>query len=133
MRGPAHDRATTAVARQRARNAMTEVTEQQPAPPPGARVLHLPGAALREARDEVAGIWREARELSRAGWAAAPGDGRPAADQVYFAWYAGLVAMAALRVIEWRLAAVIGAVHTVERYTHRRRLEQFFEGIDAGV
>jgi hypothetical protein len=98
-----------------------------------AGVPALAGTAVGRARDEAVGIWRDARVLSRP----RAGDGRergqPSSDQVYAAWYVGITAMAVLRLIEWRLAAVIAAVHTVERYSHRRRLEEFLEGVDAGI
>lgn len=98
-----------------------------------AEVPGLPGAVLNGARDEAAGIWREARTLSGSGSADAPRVARASSGQVYFAWYGGLVAMSLLRVIEWRLALIIAGMHTVERYTHRRRLEEFLEGVGAGV
>ena len=96
-----------------------------------ARVPALAGAAVGRVGNEAVGIWRDARTLSRG---AAAGDlpGKPSSDQVYLAWYGGLAAMATLRFIEWRLAALVAAVHTVERHTHRRRLDEFLEGIDAG-
>jgi hypothetical protein len=105
-----------------------------------ARVPAVAGGAVGRLENEVAGIWRDARALSRR--SALP-DGRPgerpdqpqrelSSQQVYFAWYGGLAAMALLRIIEWRLAGLIAAVHTVERYAHRRRVREFFEGIDAG-
>jgi hypothetical protein len=97
-----------------------------------ARVPALAGAAVGRVGDEAAGIWRDARALSRRPAATVDGPAKPSGDQVYLAWYGGLTAMALLRLIEWRLAAVIAGVHTVERHTHRRRLEEFLEGIDAG-
>ena len=97
-----------------------------------ARVPDLAGAAVGRVGDEAAGIWREARALSRRPALAKGGMGKPSSDQVYFAWYGGVATMALLRVIEWRMAAVLAAMHTVERYTHRRRLEEFLAGVDAG-
>ena len=97
-----------------------------------ARVPDLAGAAVGRVGDEAAGIWREARALSRRPLLATDGMGTPSSDQVYFAWYAGVATMALLRVIEWRIAAVLAAMHTVERYGHRRRVQEFLEGVDAG-
>lgn len=103
--------------------------------------LAAPGSALGRARAEISAIWRDARSLSDS-WGTPAGDatrGRsdakalPSADQVYLAWYAGLGVMGALRLIEWRLAALIAAVHTVERYGHRRRVQEFFEGLETGL
>jgi hypothetical protein len=99
----------------------------------------LAGAAVGRAREEAGGIWRDARALAGrpAAEAAAtvetPAAGTSSDDRVYFAWYGGLTAMAALRLIEWRLAAVIAAAHTVERYGHRRRVQDFVEGLGAGL
>jgi hypothetical protein len=97
-----------------------------------ARVPALAGAAVGRVGGEAAGIWHDARVLSRGRAATGGAAGTPSSDQVYLAWYGGLTTMALLRLIEWRLAAVIAAVHAVERHTHRRRLEEFLEGIDAG-
>jgi hypothetical protein len=93
----------------------------------------LPGAAASGARDEAVGIWREARELSGTANGEMPGVPRASSGQYYFAWYGGVAAMAALRVIEWRLALILSALHTLEQVTHRRRLEEFVEGVGAGV
>lgn len=103
-----------------------------PAQPDGTRVAALARAAVGRVGGEAAGIWRDARTLSRGPAATADGRAKPSTDQVYLAWYGGLATMALLRIIEWRLAAVIAGVHTVERHTHRRRLEEFLEGVDAG-
>lgn len=100
-----------------------------------------PVAVLSRAGDELASIWYDARALSAAQRdtsddgagdqpAAVP---TPSADQVYLAWYAGLGLMGALRLIEWRLAALIAVAHTVERYGHRQRVREFVEGLDAGL
>jgi succinate dehydrogenase/fumarate reductase flavoprotein subunit len=89
------------------------------------------GSALGRVGGEAVGIWREARTLSRGREDAAQA-AKPSSEDVYLAWYAGVATMALLRVIEWRLAAVIAVMHTVERYTHRRRLEEFLEGVEAG-
>jgi hypothetical protein len=97
-----------------------------------ARVPALAGEAVGRVGGEAAGIWHDARVLSRRRVATRDVAGTPSSDQVYLAWYGGLTTMALLRLIEWRLAAVIAAVHTVERHAHRRRLEEFLEGIDAG-
>jgi hypothetical protein len=88
--------------------------------------------ALGRVGDGALGIWRDARALSRGQAGAQAQRAKPSSDQVYLAWYGGLTTMALLRLIEWRLAAVVAAMHTVERHTHRRRLEEFLEGIDAG-
>jgi hypothetical protein len=105
---------------------------EAPTPQGAARAPALAGAALGRVGSEAVGIWRDARALSRG--QAGPGDqsAKLSSDEVYLAWYAGLTTMALLRLIEWRLAAVVAAMHTVERHTHRRRLEEFLEGIDAG-
>ena len=98
-----------------------------------ARVSALAGTAVGRVTDEAVGIWHDARTVARG---PAVGEDQPAkppsSDQVYLAWYAGVATMALLRIIEWRLAGVIAAVHTVERYGHRRRLEEFLEGVEAG-
>ena len=96
-------------------------------------VSALPGAAVSRTRDEVASIWHEARALSRSGQPRPEEGGPPSADRVYLAWYLGLAAMGASGLIEWRLAAVIAAAHTVERYGHRQRIREFVEGLDAGI
>lgn len=88
----------------------------------------LATGAVGRARDEAVGIWHDARTLSDT-----LSDRRASSDQVYLAWYAGLAAMAGLRLIQWRLAAVIAVAHTVERYGHRRRIQEFVEGFDAGL
>jgi hypothetical protein len=93
----------------------------------------LPAVAVREARDEAVRIWQEARMLSGHGNGNVPAVGQMSTGTVYFAWYGGLVAMAMLRVIEWRLAAILAALHTVEHYAHRRRVQEFLEGVSAGV
>ena len=107
-------------------------------PPDGLRKVvadasGLPAAALGRTRDEIAGVWRDARALSDS-WGSGGGrSGQPPADSVYAAWYAGLGVMALARLIEWRLAAIIAAVHTVERYSHRQRLKEFVEGADSAI
>jgi hypothetical protein len=98
-----------------------------------ASVPALAGLAVGRARDEAGGIWRDA-------WAVA---GHPhvemrapdvsSSERVYFAWYGGLGLMAALRLIEWRLAAVIAAAHTVERYGRRERVRELAGGLSAGL
>ena len=90
---------------------------------------HGVGSVVDRARGEVAGIWREARETKNKTSQSGP----PSANTFYFAYYAGLGTIAAFRLIEWRLAAVIAAAHTVERYGHRRRVQEFVEGLDSGV
>jgi hypothetical protein len=104
----------------------------EPAQQGVARMPALAGAAVGRVGSEAAGIWRDARALSRGPVIAKDGLGKPSSGQVYLAWYGGLATMAALRLIEWRLAALVAAVHTVEHHTHRLRLEEFLEGIDAG-
>lgn len=117
---------------------------------PGANAAHalvrtigvVPGLALAgldRTRQEAANIWRDARALSQGDNVDAEPDGEaplpttpPSSDQVDLVWYAGLAVMGALRFIEWRLAAVIAAAHTVERYGHRQRVREFVEGLDAG-
>jgi hypothetical protein len=97
------------------------------------RVRAVAGSVVGRLGREVSGIWRDARALSRG--QAADGDRRAgmlSSDQVYFAWYGGLATMALLRLIEWRLAAMVAAVHTIERHAHRRRVKEYLEGIDAG-
>ena len=100
-------------------------------------IPRIPVAAVRGARDEALGIWAEGRTLAgrdtTADETTIDAAGAPSPQHVYLAWYGGLVGMAALRVIEWRLAAIIAAVHTVERYGHRRRVQEFAEGLGAGV
>jgi hypothetical protein len=105
-----------------------------------ASVPALAGLVVGRVRDEAGGIWRDARAV--AGRPAAEA-GRPAAEaglpemssseRVYFAWYGGLGLMAALRLIEWRLAAVIAAAHTIERYGRRERLRELAGGLGAGL
>ena len=104
-------------------------------------VYRVPSSAVARTRTEVVTFWEEARSMSKS-WGsseAADGidpqiaEGQPSADKVYLAWYAGLGVMGALRLIEWRLAAVIAAAHTVERYGHRQRLAEFIEGMDSGL
>jgi hypothetical protein len=97
-----------------------------------ARVSAFAGTAVGRVTDEAVGIWHDARTVARGPAVDADQPAKPSSDQVYLAWYAGLATMALLRIIEWRLAAVIAAVHTVERYGHRRRLEEFLEGVEAG-
>jgi hypothetical protein len=98
-----------------------------------ARMPGLAGSAVGRVSYEAAGIWRDARALSR-GQAAAEEDrpGTLSTNQVYLAWYGGLATMALLRLIEWRLAAMVAAVHTIERHAHRRRVTEYLEGVDAG-
>ena len=108
------------------------------APDPVQRIVgFVPGlaaAGLGRTRDEVVSIWRDARQVAHKGTEqGGDASGPPKADHVYFAWYAGLGGMAALRFIEWRLAAVIAAAHTVERYGHRQRVREFVEGLDEGI
>lgn len=111
--------------------------------------LALPGAAARRTAEEAAGIWHDAQAVAGHGRSQLPAHAigsstpspvtarglpaAPSADQVYFAWYGGLGAMAVLRMIEWRLAAVVAVAHTVERYGHRRRVREFVEGLDSGL
>jgi hypothetical protein len=88
---------------------------------------------LDRTRDEILGIWQEARALRRKGQTHPEHIGPQSADDVYFAWYLGLATMAIFGVIEWPLAGVIAAAHTVERYGHRQRVKELVEGLDAGV
>jgi hypothetical protein len=97
-----------------------------------ARLPALGGGAVGRLGGGAASIWRDARALARGPEVTEDQPGEPSSEQVYFAWYGGLAAMALLRVIEWRLAGVIAAVHTVEHYAHRRRMQEFLEGIEAG-
>jgi hypothetical protein len=97
-----------------------------------ARVSALAGTVVGRVGNEAVGIWRDARTLAHGPAVGEDEPAKPSSDQMYLAWYAGLMTMALLRIIEWRLAAMIAAVHTVERYSHRRRLEEFLEGVEAG-
>jgi hypothetical protein len=94
-----------------------------------AEASRLPGLALGRVRDEINGIWSEARELSRKEVSTETLH----SDAVYAAWYAGLASMAALRMIEWRLAAMIGAVHTVERFGRRATVRELAKGLEPGI
>ena len=110
-------------------------------------VIGLPVAVGRRAGEEAVSIWHDAQALAGKDHprvaSAAPAqststsDGpslpTPSAEKVYFAWYGGLGAMAVLRFIEWRLAAVVAVAHTVERYGHRQRIREFVEGLDSGL
>jgi hypothetical protein len=78
---------------------------------------------------EAGEMWKEARALSRRSVSTE----RIHADVVYAAWYAGLASMTALRIIEWRLAAVIAAAHTVQRYGRRQIVREVAGGLDAGI
>jgi hypothetical protein len=89
----------------------------------------LSGAAFGPLGREAGDIWNEARAVSRRHLSA----GELHADVVYAAWYAGLASLTALRVIEWRLAAVIAAAHTVERYGRRQIVRELAGGLDAGI
>jgi hypothetical protein len=89
--------------------------------------------ALDRTRDELLGIWRDARVLRGKSEAHAGDSGPASADDVYFAWYVGLASMAMFGVIEWPIAGVVAAAHTVERYGHRRRVKELVEGLDAGI
>lgn len=92
----------------------------------------LSGAAsgpLGRVGNEAGEMWREARALSRRSMSTE----RIHADVVYAAWYAGLASMTALRIIEWRLAAVIATAHTVERYGRRQIVREMAGGLDAGI
>lgn len=96
----------------------------------------LPAAVLGGTRDEIVGVWRDARALSDSWGSGEKGPrigGQPSADSVYLTWYAGLGVMALARLIEWRLAAVIAVAHTVEHYGHRQRLREFVEGADSAI
>lgn len=46
------------------------------------------------------------------------------------AWYVGLGAMAALEVIEWPVALVVGATHALATSTRDPQLEEFLEGAE---
>jgi hypothetical protein len=85
--------------------------------------------ALGRVGNEAGEMWEEARALSR--HSVSPD--RIHADVVYAAWYAGLATMTALRMIEWRLAAVIAGAHTVERYGRRQIVREVAGGLDAGI
>jgi hypothetical protein len=92
----------------------------------------LPAAArgpLGRVGSEAEDVWKEARALSRRSVSTE----QIHADVVYAAWYAGLAAMTALRVIEWQLAAVIAGAHTVERYGRRQIVREMAGGLDAGI
>ena len=97
-----------------------------------ARVPALAGTVVGRVGNEAVGIWRDARTVAHGAAVGEDESAKPSSDQMYLAWYGGLTTMALLRIIEWRLAAIIAAVHTVERYSHRRRLEEFLEGVEAG-
>ena len=49
-----------------------------------------------------------------------------------FAWYLGLTLMAAIEVIEWPVAIVIGVGHEVLHRTHSRDLRELLVGMAAG-
>jgi hypothetical protein len=115
---------------------MTDVANALPSQPTHqgvGRVPALAGSVVGRVGHEVSGIWRDARALSR-GQGAVVDDqaGTLSSNQVYLAWYGGLATMALLRLIEWRLAAMVAAVHTIERHAHRRRVREYLEGVDAG-
>jgi hypothetical protein len=84
---------------------------------------------LGSVRNEARGIWNEARSVSKRNVSI----DHLRSDAVSAAWYVGLGSMTALRVIEWRLAAVIAAAHTVERYGRRQFVREMVGGLDAGV
>ena len=90
-----------------------------------------PATVVRRAASELNSIWAEARQVAGVDLGAQPD--RLSADEVYGAWYLGLGLMASARLIAWRTAILVAAIHTVERTVHNRTLEEFTEGIDAGV
>jgi hypothetical protein len=98
-----------------------------------ASVPTIAGLAVGRVRDEAGGIWRDARTVAGHSPAEPPVPEMSSSDRVYFAWYGGLAAMAALRLIEWRLAAVIAAAHTIERYGRRERVRELAGGLSAGL
>jgi hypothetical protein len=50
-----------------------------------------------------------------------------------FAWYGGLVLMAAFEIIEWPLAVVMMVGHEIAHRADSRALHDFAEGVEAGV
>ena len=96
-------------------------------------VARIGTSALDRTRGEILGIWRDARALRGKGEANAGDSGPQSADDIYLAWYLGLATMAMLGVIEWPLAGVVAAAHTVERYGRRQRVKELVGGLDAGM
>jgi len=48
-------------------------------------------------------------------------------------WYAGLVVMAAVEVIEWPLAILMMLGHEIAHRAHSQALRDFAEGIESGA
>jgi len=48
-------------------------------------------------------------------------------------WYAGVVVLAIVEIIEWPLAIVMMVGHEVAHHSHRQALRDFAEGIEAGA
>jgi len=50
-----------------------------------------------------------------------------------FTWYAGVVVMAALEIVEWPLALVMMIGHEIAHRSHNEALRDFAEGIESGA
>ena len=48
-------------------------------------------------------------------------------------WYAGLVVMAAIEVIEWPLAILMMVGHEIMHRSHSKALREFAKGVEAGA
>jgi hypothetical protein len=92
-------------------------------------LLKLPVALAGEAH----GIWDDARAVTRRARAGEDGTQSLSANEMSIAWYIGLAAMAALRVVNWRTALLVAAAHTVERSVHNRAIAELVEGVEAGL
>jgi hypothetical protein len=53
--------------------------------------------------------------------------------QARLAWYAGLGAMAAIGLIEWPVALVVGATHFVQNHSNDELADQLAEGVGSGA
>ena len=111
---------------------MPAASKEQPTSFSLGKASSVPASALGRVGEEMGSIWKDARALSRRG-VTIPERKALSADVVYAGWYAGMAGMVALNVIEWQLAAVIGAVHTVERYGRRQTVRELAAGLEAGI
>jgi hypothetical protein len=56
----------------------------------------------------------------------------PVPEPESLAWYAGLGLMAALEVIDWELALVVGLGHLIAENARSRTLAELAEGVESG-
>lgn len=99
----------------------------------GALVRVLPSVLGAGVRRELASIREEADRVARG--EEAHGIRREAGvdDRITWGWYLGLGGMAALRLVEWRVALLLATLHAIERHSHDRMLDELAAGLEEGA